>query len=279
VEHRSKVDGVSPLCLLLLPKSNNPDYVPMDLFTYGDEKALVTYCDGTNKVYIYELGSKEFICKSLDRGKPIDSDKHKYEIKIFGIEDGDISGASHLYQNDHGEVVEGIYTVSRTLLPQGSWEVKPLPVALIVQLQGVSKDNYKCPNDKKHPCHLVTGTQFDFEQLKQNRDSNPNFMHADIKKLAIEIKSGPIELLIVPTAIVGGIVDSEAIVSSVFLRTDEIYKFLGSFRGSLIRLGADIDKDGLPELIVNDSSPGYFQQIDYYKIYPRVELLMSYAHY
>ena len=56
---------------------------------------------------------------------------------------------------------------------------------------------------------------------------------------------------------------------------DNTYKYIGEIWG-VPQLGADIDGDGVPEIVTNTLSPEWVNSTGYYKIYPKIKLLMSY---
>ena len=53
------------------------------------------------------------------------------------------------------------------------------------------------------------------------------------------------------------------------------YKYIGEIWG-VPQLGADIDGDGVPEIVTNTLSPVFVNSTGYYKIHPQVKLLISY---
>lgn len=265
VKHVSKVDGVSPMWLFMSASSKQND-----LFTDSDEAKLITHCNGSNKIFVYELGSKGYICNSRFVRKSIGSNNKDYEVDILGIEKGDKKIAPKLIPDG-----QGIYTVSRSYIPQKKWEVETLPQKAIAQLQELSKNKYKCP--EKSPCQPLIGKQY----KKGLEVYEGQIKSEEIDKLSIKIKSNSMDLLIAPVAIaLVGDVDGGTVVyiSMVFSKSGETLKLLGSFTGSLIRVGADIDQDELPEIIVN-SSVEDSQTINFFKIHPKVEALMSYTHW
>lgn len=261
VKHVSKVDGVSPMSLFMSANSK-----PNDLFTDGDEEKLIAHCNGSNKIFVYELGSKAYICNSRFVGKSTDSDNKDYEVDVLGIEESDKNGAPKPIPDG-----QGIYTISIAPIPQKKWEVGSLPQRVIAQLQELSRNKYKCP--EKSPCEPLIGKQY-----KKGLEAYEGQIESEkIDNLAIKIRSNSTDLLIAPVAIaLVGDVDGGSVVyiSMVFSKTGEALKVLGSFTGSLVRVGADIDQDGLPEIIV-DSSVGYSGTINFFKIHPEVEALMS----
>lgn len=265
VKHVSKVDGVSSMWMFMSANSK-----PNDLFTDGDEAKLIAHCNGTNKIFVYELGSKPYICNSRFVRKSIGSNSKDYEVDILGIEESDKKVAPKLQPDGRG-----IYTISRNMIPQKMWEVESLPLKVITQLQGLSKNKYKCPD--KSPCQPLVGKKYN-EDLEVY---GGQISAEEIEKLAIRIKGSATELLIAPVAIalVGDVDGGTAVyISMVFSKTGEALKLIGSFTGSLIRVGADIDQDGIPELIVN-SSVEDSQTINFFKIHPKIVALMSYVHW
>lgn len=305
VGHVSKIDGVSLLWLHL-----TKDGTPHDLLTDEEEAKFVSHCNGKNKIFIYELGSKGFICKIREDNRVREPwEKPSFIIEIHGIQNEDIASAPHLYQG-----TQGIYTISKTKLPQKMWQVETLPEKTIAQLLKMMKNKSGCENHQddslcqksvgtefvystEHKttivkskcknsevdflCQLFNGNEFNYAEYKElitKTESPYGDMPNDIKNLAVKIRGTAVEVLLVPVNVVEGPEASTHFVTAVFSMSATTYKYIGQFPGSLVRVGADIDGDGLPELIIDNSRAGLSQRIDYYKVFPVVDVLMSYHH-
>jgi hypothetical protein len=257
--HSSKINGVSLFWMFL-----SADTPPNDIFEERDGKDLVEHCNGNNVLHIHELASKGFTCESVKSGL------NSHRISILGVNKTDELKAPHLLP-DH----QGIYTISKTPLPSQNWKIEPLSEEAIIRLQAMAKNQFKCPSD--HPCQILSGKQFDRSfQLYEGQVRT-----AELEKLAIAIRGSATDLLIAPIAVelVGDVDGGTAVFdSAVFSKTGNTEKYVGILSGSLIRVGADIDGDGVPEIIV-DNSVETTQMINYHKIHPFIDALVSYKHW
>jgi hypothetical protein len=257
--------------------------------TFGENPEFATYCDGKNKLFVFEKNSQGFTCKleywlewqssnDTDPWKIIEPSEREKVVQTIALAKKDKysdAGQSEYYVSLIGMKLDhvghgGVYTVSKTPFSQESWKIESLSPAVIRELQELAKDKLIVPKTFR----LLVGNKLDRQQFEGSIGSG------DIEKIAIKIKGNPVDILIAPFAVgVVGDVDGgkTTVVAAVFVRSGESLKFIGKFDGSLIRVGPDIDHDGLPELIVDDSLD-YSQEINYYKVHPTMRVLMAYKH-
>ena len=205
---------------------------------------FVNHCNGKNKVYFYELDSKGFVCKS-----DFDDSRGDYNIDILGV------------PNKHSDF--GVVTASLRKIPQQKWNIS-VP----------NKEELKATRKiaKKH------------SKLKPKSSDCKDSWCDDIISSAIgnfskyekKLKLKNFELFIIPSERVEGGVGWE-LASVVIAKEAGMYRYIGKFEGCLINQPVDIDDDNIPELITEtcENSEGTINE--YYKIYPKVKLLVSYG--
>ena len=217
-------------------------------FKDGEHAEFVSHCDGKRKVYIYELGSKPFVCKSeiikaVNDGQSWSEDS--VEINIFGITDF----FKTTYDYD-----ANLFTLSKYPIYQKTWKLYPLTKSDVAKVKNVAKSHIKKQvNTDNEKYTVVVGKYLKYA-----------------KKLKLSGK----DLLLIPTQEADG-ENGVDIILSVFELKDNTYKYIGEIWG-VPQLGADIDGDGVPEIVTNTESPIFVNSTGYYKIYPQVKLLMSY---
>ena len=286
------------------PRSNEP-FISKRL-SFGENPEYATYCDGNNKIYIYELDSRGFACATvswiefkgwkapetyvthskfdgsdLEGVAALASEEAFAECEKLATEESYecVMAYDNAFQSEYivrlGGLQlsnQGMYTVSKTRLARGNWKVKPLSESLVAELHENEAANYVC--SKQLECYPIFSKQPSSEKYDGQVDRK------EIEKWAISISNDEIEIVILPVAyIVGSPTDIEAVtlIVSVIARTAGSWKKIGGLAGKLIRVGADLDGDGLPEIIV-DESADYSATIQYYKIYPAIDSLITYSH-
>ncbi len=209
---------------------------------------FIEYCNGKNKIYIYELDSRGYICESRKtymeyEGRQIFSG---YDISVKGV----------------SEKLNGVYTVSKSRIEKNSLTSEPL-------------------SKKEAPIARETAKKF-AKQISNRNDSyksklvlgveacnSPRCSDTYEKKLSL----GRTDVMIVPTEYFYMEGSDEDLVSSIIVRESDSYNFLGHISGCFGQL-VDIDGDGVPEIMTKTCQSGLSLHIDYWKIYPEVKLLV-----
>lgn len=217
-------------------------------FKVGNHAEFVSHCDGKRKVYIYELGSKPFVCKS--------------EI-IKGVKDGqfwseprvdvNILGITDFFKTTY-DYDMNLFTVSKYPISQKNWKLLPLAKSDFAQVKNAAK--------------------FHIKKRANTDEDKYTAILGKYLKYAKKLKLSGKDLLLIPTQEMES-ENGTDILLSVFELKDNTYKYIGEIWG-VPQLGADIDGDGVPEIVTNTLSPVFVNSIGYYKIHPQVKLLISY---
>jgi len=199
---------------------------------------FVKHCDGKNKIYILERDSMAFTCQSK-------------------------SIANEFFQNDFaivmtdGANLSGLYIISTHPLKPGHFQFESLSESDTKKGREIANQRLvaKLPSDAVSLGHAI-------ELFERNE-----------KKISI----GTREVLIVPTAYLGGGDDPSAdIMSYVIVKENGSFRHIGEIHGCLSRL-ADIDSDGVPEVLTETCQTTESASYTYWKIYPVVKSLVRYT--
>lgn len=218
-------------------------------FKDGENTEFVSHCDGKRKVYIYELGSKPFVCKS-EIIKAVNNGQFWSEPRV----DVNILGITSFFKTNYDYDLN-LFTVSKYPIPQKSWKLLPLAKSDFAQVKNAAKFHIKKrANTDEDKYTVILGKYLKYA-----------------KKLKLSGKN----LLLIPTQEINN-ENGTDIILSVFELKDNTYKYIGEVWG-IPQLGADIDGDGVPEIVTNTFSPIFSNSTCYYKIYPKVKMLISYG--
>jgi hypothetical protein len=204
---------------------------------------FVNHCNGKNKVYIYELASKGFLCQSklVSQGD--------YSVDILGVPE------------EHRAF--GAVTVSLHKIPQQKWSIDALNKDELKVTHKIAKKHLKikpkASDCKDYWCDEIVSSAI-----------------GKFSKYEKKLKLTDLEIFIVPSERVEGGLGWE-LASVVIAKEAGLYRYIGKFDGCLINQPVDIDGDNIPEFITEtcENSEGTIDE--YYKIYPKVKLLVRYG--
>jgi hypothetical protein len=256
-------------------------------FIFGENSEFATYCDGKNKLYIYEKSANGFVCnvKSWEEWRGYSagsastwethdaSDKGKIlrTIELAKKDKYSDAGQSEYYVSLSNLKVDapGIYTVSKNKLERGSWVASAPTQDELKQTQELASLHIKdVHRDKDNRYKSVMG--YSNEKIKElaSREKSETY--------TLKIKVGDSEIIIFPTLYQSG--QEGDLISTVVLHEHGNYSFIGHVYGCLLSVGADIDSDGFPEIIFENCYSTESQRIKYIKVYPEIKNLISYDH-
>lgn len=305
--YTSKIEGVG-LWWLQPGKSSNVemagDYV-MRSFRFGENPEFAMFCNGKNKLYVYELGQKGFVCRNVKLVKKGNERIHISGMDFDVLEIKDVEDAEkkqmlkdiELAKKDkYGEAGErgytillsdlkltsqGIYTVAKERFMLGEWTVITPTVEDLSSAKKIALSHYKRINSK--------------ESYIDKFESVIGYDDARIMKLAerfelwggqakykderytVKISTHDAEIILLPTQYQFMALGGE-LVSTVVLKKDGNYSFLGHIQGCMLSVGADIDADGMPEVIMQNCANSEGTTITYFKLFPTIKPLVSYSH-
>lgn len=279
--YESKIEGVG---LWWLFKTADEKIVRR--LTFGENPEFAIYCDGKNKLFIYEMSSQGSSCKTEtwsellgwqnnEHWKSHDLSDKKKLLQTIELAKKDKHSNAHesIYFVSLRNLKiksDGIFTVSKEKLVHGSWSVSAPTKDELDSSTKLAMQNLKSVHrEKDYTYKSVFG-----------------YSNKRIKKLAgrqtaetytLKIQSGDAEIILVPTLYefqpLGG-----DLISSVVLRDHDNYRFVGHIYGCLLSVGADLDSDGVPEVIVENCDIGEGLSISYVKLVPEIKSLVSYSH-
>ena len=194
------------------------------------------------------MGSKSFVCKS-EIVKAVNDGQFwsegSVEINILGI--------TSFFKTNY-DYDANLFTVSKYPIPQKSWKLYTLTKSDVAAVKNAAKSHIKKQaNTDEEKYTVILGKYLKYA-----------------KKLKLSGKN----LLLIPTQEMES-ENGTDIILSVFELKDNTYKYIGEIWG-VPQLGADIDGDGVPEIVTNTLSPVFVNSTGYYKIHPQVKLLISY---
>jgi hypothetical protein len=169
---------------------------------------------------------------------------------------------------------QGIFTVSKVPLIRGGWTVSSPTDEDIRQSSKIASSNLPKIQREKD------------ESLGYSYKPVLGYGDKEIKEIAsrektetytLKIKNQNTEIILLPTLYEVQTLGGD-LISTVILRKDDKYRFLGHIRGCLLSVGADVDSDGFPEVITENCDSSESQQIQYQKIFPEIKYLIRYSH-
>lgn len=203
-----------------------------------DIQDFLSHCNGKNQVYVYEMKAQAFTCKA--------ESVNVYGNNIYRIHVGD------------GQLsLNGVFTVSMKKIADASWVFKPLDAEeKTIARRTVVSNKPSPPKGADYEYYPAVG--------------DPEFEHYEGKFIL-----GSKELLVIPTSKSLGM--STILYSTILLKEGKSYSFIGHLEGCLVQQYVDIDGDGVPEVMVQycDSAGGIIRE--YWRIYPKVEQLVTYG--
>jgi hypothetical protein len=273
IRHKSEVDGVGLWYL-------NPAELVTNRLRFGEDPDFAMFCNGKNKLYIYEIEGRSFDCKTVKWNEKTNSFKDADAADIREMQNN-INIAKNDRYSEAGEAQydvslrnlkvksHGIFTVSKQQFLRGDWTMSALTKEEIIKSKNVVLANVKSIKKfKEYSYKSVVG--FSDKNIKKLAARDQDGVYA------VKIKSKEHELFLLPTLVAFEGVGTD-LVSTVVLYKDGTYRYVGHFKGFLLSVGADIDLDGIPELLVVDNnSEG--QDFRYIKIFPKVKSLIHYSH-
>jgi hypothetical protein len=96
------------------------------------------------------------------------------------------------------------------------------------------------------------------------------------ERYTVKIAARGVEIFLIPTRYQYEALGGE-LVSTVVLKQDGQYRFHGHLAGCLLSVGADLDGDGIPEIIMETCDNNEGKSDDYIKLYPAIKPLMFYS--
>lgn len=272
--YKSSIDGIG---LWWLGRGDNA----IQRLRFGESPEFAIYCDGKNKLFIYEQSTKGYICKTESWRELVEgqwsehdlSDKKKLlrTIELAKKDENNDAGQSEYYVSLRNLKVdsEGIFTVSKNKLVRGRWvessptrddleQSKKIALLHIKEVHRENNNSYKS----------VIG--YSNEKIKKLAFRN------NAETYTLKLRAGDTEIILLPT-----LYESEQegdLISTVVLHEHDSYSFVGHIYGCLLSVGADIDSDGFPEIILENCYSSESQRINYIKIFPEIKNLISYDH-
>lgn len=306
--YKSKIEGIG--LWWLQPQSVNiigpGDYVTRTL-RFGENPEFAKFCDGKNMLYVYELGQKGFYCRnvklvnnkggervylagggSFQRLEIVDIDEADKKRILKGIESAEKDRNSEVGEGRYTVLLaglkldsQGFYTVSKEKLVPGSWSVSTPTKEDVNAAKNIASKSYKQIETKASYIDKVESViGYDDARIVKmaERFENDSIGSYKQERYTVKISSRDIEIILLPTQYQFMALGGE-LVSSVVLKRDGNYSLVGHVSGCMRSVGADIDADGIPEIIMENCANTESLGISYYKIFPTIKPLISYSHF
>lgn len=248
---------------------------------FGENPEFASFCDGKNKLFIYEKAGESFPCKTEywqthdGNGWKSFSPSDKTMLRTIERAKKDRyspEGQSEYFVSIRNLEIDSqrIFTVSKTRPSRGSWNVStPTKVDLESSTKLAAFNIKNIHREKGYTYKSVLG-----------------YSNKDIKKLAsrggtetytLKLQGKNKEVILLPT-LYEFMDQGGDLISTVVLREHGSYRFIGHVYGCLLSVGADLDSDGIPEVILESCENGEGVTINYIKLFPKIKSLISYEH-
>lgn len=280
------------------------DYV-MRRLRFGENPEFAMFCDGRNKLYVYELGQEGFICRNVKLVQ-----KGNERIRVSGLGEFDKLEIKDVDEADRKRMLntielakkdklseagqerytvllsglkldsQGIYTVSKEKLVPGGWTVSMPTKDDVDAAKNVALDSYKQINAKSSDIYKIESViGYDDARIVKmaERFENTDGSYKQ-ETYTVKISIRDIEIILLPTQYQFMALGGE-LVSTVVLKKSGNYSLVGHVRGCMRSVGADIDADAIPEIIMENCANTESLTISYYKLFPTVKPLVSYSHF
>lgn len=262
---------------------------------FGDTPEYATYCDGKNKLFVYEMNSQGFPCKldywderqawgSEETWKSIDpADKEKLlrTIDLAKKDKNSQAAQSEYYVSLLGLKLAkpGMYTVSMKPLQRGDWTtVKPTPEDLKASKQIATEHRGKFASGPNTRSLLDVGNA---EQMKGLHAEHAKYINT-VKTL--KLAKGDSAIILLPTlyysdAPLNTVGEEGSLITTVVMYEKGKYRLIGHLVGCSLSIGPDIDQDGVPEVLVDNCFSAFTGSVRYVKLVPQLKDIIVYSHY
>lgn len=259
----------------------NPGTKVIKRLRFGENPEFAAYCDGRNKLFIYEMANEAFTCMTEWNGKkmesfdPTDMKKMLNTIKLAKKDKySEEAESEYLVSLQNLKVSsKGVFTVSKTKLLHGSWDVS-----------APTKDEFE--SSSKHAILNLKNIQrdkhFTYKSVLGYDNKNIGKLVEKLRDEAytVKIQTENLKIILLPTLYESSKEQSGDIIFTVVAHDQDGYRFIGHVHGCLLTVGADIDSDGVPEIILeNCNSGGLSLSIDYIKLFPKLKTIISFSNY
>lgn len=279
--YKTSIDGFGLWELYDLPGATQGSHLGYSL-SLLEHPEVALYCNGKNKLYIFEHPNIEFTCKTevlytLENGANIEVNSPSEERLLAELrqnkKDSDHSnGAFYLVSLNNKDIkvsTSGFSTISRKALLSATSkistpskeELKSIHKLVIDEMNKTA--NYSDPNYK-----IILGyTNAQINSLSLREKGN----------YTLKISHNDLDVFIVPALYelsgLGG-----DMTSIVIARTGKTDKVVGTLEGCILSIGADVDSDEIPELIVENCDSSESEVVTYTSIFPSVSSFLTYEH-
>jgi len=264
---------------------------------FGENPEFAIYCNGTNKLYIYEMSSQGFTCKleyleewqgwdAKEKWSYIDRPGKKKLLQLIELarEDKQGNARESQYYVSLGKMKiksPGIFTVSKRKLERGNWAASFPKKEDLRTAKNIALENYKQISAKNsHFDKIETVIGYDdsrIVKMAERYEGSLGEVKYKKEKYTVKISTPNIEIILLPTQYQYKALGGE-LVSTVVLKKDGDYSFLGHVPGCMLSVGADLDADGVPEIIMQNCANSEGTSITYFKLYPTIKPLVVYEH-
>lgn len=239
----------------------------------GKNPEFISYCDGTRRLYVYEL-QRSYACRIS--ASPV-ARRELLKKSEAARRDPSSENAEEQYSVElPGLTVERErkLTISMSPLVKGEWHFTAAEADETLIANRVAKQFVaQAPRFHVDGYRYVNVIGFSDARLTKLAEREGK------ERYAGKITAGEVEILLVPTLYESNPLGGN-LISTVLVRKgkDRDYSFAGHIKGCPSDLGADLDGDGVPELLTETCSNSEGAELLYVKLYPKVDILARFDH-
>ncbi len=249
--------------------------------SFGENPEFSIYCNGKNKLFIYEKSNKGFFCRVVqwdEKNKYTPVDMQDKKALLQTIREAKKDKYSEAGQKEYFVLLvglklkeRGMFTVSKSAITQRDWKIATPNQVERKAASALAKNHLK-------EIRRAEYADFSYKSVlgysKQRLRKITPWEKGEV--FPIKIFAMRAEVIILPTLYETNPLGGD-LISTVILREGNSYKFLGHIGGCLHSVGADIDGDGFPDLILRTCEPGEGIEITYTKIFSKTKALIQYS--
>lgn len=252
---------------------------------FGLNPEFALHCDGKHKLYVYEIPNQSFTClvknwsgseRSPDSPIPISHEGFDAKAMLEQVRLAQKRGSSETDEATYSVAIKGlhvrepgIFTVSKTRLIHGNWNINNLDSEEYAAASSLAQQNLKLIKRQK-------GVEYKSVIGYSNAGIRKLGSREKVERYTVKISTEKTTIILMPTLYYS---DNDGdLISTVIQRDVDGYHFIGHVAGCLLSVGADIDGDGFPEVIMEECYGFEGTDIRYFKLAPQVRQLIIYSH-
>lgn len=255
--------------------------------SFAENPEFALFCDGAHAVFIYELPAGEYLCKTEYYIEPPQAEysAQQYKTHLAPTAEELRNTINQARENPNSAAAEAqyfvslhnpsikfgdIYTVSKTKLTHGNWLIsQPTKSELAAAIKLAAQKLPMIPRESGYTYKSILGYSNTGIKRLYGRDN--------VKNQTLKIRAGDKTIIIIPSLYIHDGMGGD-LFSTIIAQDQQRFRFIGHAVGCLRSVGADLDYDGFPEVILETCEPGEGITISYVKLFPELKTLIFYEH-